>query len=89
VKLRKERKRNSGEGKKNGEKKGRREEIRFMNHETLLLLSQSRNALLFRYPKVYYRVHKSPPLASVLSQFSPIQNLTSNLAKIYFYILSS
>jgi hypothetical protein len=38
-------------------------------------------------PKVHYRVHKSPPLASILSEFNPVEAISSYLSKIYFNII--
>jgi len=39
-------------------------------------------------PKVHYRVYKSPPLDSVLSQLNPVRPIDSYLPKAHF-ILSS
>jgi hypothetical protein len=38
-------------------------------------------------PKVYYHVHKSPPLVPILSQIDPVRNTPSYLAKIHFNIV--
>jgi len=38
-------------------------------------------------PKVLYRVHNSPPLVSVLSQISPMQNIPPYFFKIKFNII--
>jgi hypothetical protein len=38
-------------------------------------------------PKFHYRVHKSPPLAPILSQIKSIHTIPSYLSKIYFNIV--
>jgi hypothetical protein len=37
-------------------------------------------------PEVHYRVHKSPPLAPVLSQIDSVHTIPFYLSKIYFII---
>jgi hypothetical protein len=38
-------------------------------------------------PKVYYRMHKSSPPVSLLSQIDPVYNPLSNLSNIHFNII--
>jgi len=38
-------------------------------------------------PKFYYRLHKSPPLAPILSQLSLVHNLPSAFSKIHCNII--
>jgi hypothetical protein len=43
---------------------------------------------ILRNPKVHHRVHKSPPLAPILSEIVPVHTIPSCLSKIYFSIVS-
>jgi hypothetical protein len=38
-------------------------------------------------PTVHYRVHKNPPLVSILSQINPVHSLPSYLLKLNFNVI--